>query len=152
MEIAVTVTLPGIPEALRELADAIRGSQRIEKIDCKAEATPLAQAEPEPKPEPKPEVVESPLNMEAIETITPDPEPIPEKLPEKVEAETEPVKEYTFTDISNAGAALCAKGLAKINELTALLNTKYGVNAITKLQPSQYAAIAEDLRKMGATL
>ena len=148
MEIAVTVTLPGIPEALNNLADAIRGNKKKERPLTAGKPAPVIEL---PKPEPKEEkpVEESPLNMEAIEAVTPEPveAPVEEKKPEP-----EPAKEYTFADISNAGAALCSQGLAKINELTALLNTKYGVAAITKLKPEQYTEIAEDLRKLGATL
>ena len=56
---------------------------------------------------------------------------------------------YTLDQISKAGAALVDAG--KMEPLLALL-TKYGVQAITQLQPAQYGAFATELRALGAQL
>ncbi len=56
---------------------------------------------------------------------------------------------YTIDQLATAGAALIDAG--KMNELLALL-TKYNVQAITQLQPAQYAAMAAELRALGAQL
>ena len=144
LEIQVRVELPGIPDALHDIADALRrvsvnavGStaiqeQRTEIPESEVKATRTAD--------------ESPLNMEAVETVTAQPEPVE---PKPVDNTTKPVS-YSFDDISRAGADLCTQG--KIDDLTALLNNKYHVQAITQIDPSQYAELAADLIERGAKL
>ena len=56
---------------------------------------------------------------------------------------------YTLDQISKAGAALVDAG--KMEPLLALL-TKYGVQAITQLQPAQYGIFATELRALGAQI
>ena len=56
---------------------------------------------------------------------------------------------YTLDQISKAGAALVDAG--KMEPLLALL-TKYGVQAITQLQPAQYGVFATELRALGAQI
>ena len=157
LELKVTVELPGIPEALNNLAHALM-NQAIGHVDLNDPApSPAAEALEEnrrviqmPKPEePKPESPVSPLEMEAIEVVTetkPE-EPKPEQKPEEPKPEAKKPS-YTFDQISRAGADLCSKGMIK--DLTELLNTKYKVQAITQLRPEQYDAIAEDLIAKGA--
>ena len=59
-------------------------------------------------------------------------------------------KTYTFDDITNAGAQVLEAG--KMADLMKLLKDDYGVQAVTQLKPEQYAAIADDLRKLGANI
>lgn len=59
-------------------------------------------------------------------------------------------KTYTFDDITNAGAQVLEAG--KMADLMKLLKDGYGVQAVTQLKPEQYAAIADDLRKLGANI
>jgi hypothetical protein len=56
---------------------------------------------------------------------------------------------YTLDQISKAGAALVDAG--KMEPLLGLL-TKYGVQAITQLQPAQYGVFATELRALGAQI
>lgn len=56
---------------------------------------------------------------------------------------------YTLDQISKAGASLVDAG--KMEPLLALL-TKYGVQAITQLQPAQYGVFATELRALGAQI
>lgn len=56
---------------------------------------------------------------------------------------------YTLDQISKAGAALVDAG--KMEPLLGLL-AKYGVQAITQLQPSQYGIFATELRALGAQI
>jgi len=56
---------------------------------------------------------------------------------------------YTLDQISKAGAALVDAG--KMEPLLTLL-TKYGVQAITQLQPAQYGVFATELRALGAQI
>ncbi len=59
------------------------------------------------------------------------------------------VPTYTLDQISKAGAALVDAG--KMEPLLGLL-TKYGVQAITQLQPAQYGVFATELRALGAQI
>ena len=57
--------------------------------------------------------------------------------------------QYTLEMIAKAGTALVDAG--RINELTALL-ARYGVEALTSLDPAQYGSIAMELRNLGAQI
>ena len=56
---------------------------------------------------------------------------------------------YTLDQIAKAGASLMDAG--KMEQLLALL-AKYGVQAVTQLQPDQYGVFATELRTLGAQL
>lgn len=157
LEIKVSVELPGIPEALNNLAHALM-NQAVGHVNLDKPAVAEALEENQkviqmPKNE---EAPVSPMDEEAIVAMTePKPEPKPKRTrkseakPEaKPEPKPEPEQSYTFDQISRAGADLCSKG--KIGDLTALLNTKYGIQAITQLNPDQYASVVEDLTALGA--
>lgn len=137
MKVSVAVDmpdLPGIANAIHDLADAIRGGS-----GKATPAIPEAQAEPEAVPAPAvPEEQPAPAPVPAA------PEPAPEPVPA-------PAKKYTFEQISKAGAALCAD-LSNMEKLIALLNGKYGVQAITMIDESRYADLAADLIALGATI
>lgn len=57
--------------------------------------------------------------------------------------------QYTLDMIARAGTALVDAG--KIGKLTALL-AKYGVEALTALDPAMYGTIAMELRNLGAQI
>lgn len=57
--------------------------------------------------------------------------------------------QYTLEMIAKAGTSLIDAG--KLSEVSALLG-KYGVDALTSLNPSMYGAVAMDLRAMGAQI
>lgn len=56
---------------------------------------------------------------------------------------------YTLDQIAKAGASLVDAG--KMEQLLGLL-TKYGVQAVTQLNPDQYGAFATELRALGAQI
>ena len=56
---------------------------------------------------------------------------------------------YTLDQISRAGVSLVDAG--KMQQLLELLG-RYGVQAITQLQPEQYGAFATELRGLGAQI
>ena len=56
---------------------------------------------------------------------------------------------YTVDQIARAGASLVDAG--KMEQLLALL-ARYGVAAVTQLQPDQFGAFATELRALGAQI
>lgn len=74
------------------------------------------------------------------------PAPVNTAISEPAPAPAERV--YTMDDIKNAGQQLLAAG--KMEQLITLLRKNYNVEAVTLLKPEQYAALVDDLRKLGA--
>lgn len=91
-----------------------------------------------------------------VATPTPAPAPAP-AAPAQTVAPTNPAPAvpvttaptYTLDQIAKAGASLVDAG--KMEQLLALL-AKYGVQAVTQLQPDQYGVFATELRTLGAQL
>ena len=139
LELKVTVDLPGIADAIHDLAGAIRGGS-----DLAVDLSHMTYAgEPEPAPV-VPKEQPAPAPVPAVPEPTPEPVPVAQPAPA-------PAKKYTFEQISKAGAALCAD-LSNMNKLVALLNDKYHVPAITMIDESRYADLAADLIALGATI
>lgn len=93
-----------------------------------------------------------------VATPTPAPAPAPAPAaPAQTVAPTNPAPTvpvttaptYTLDQIAKAGASLVDAG--KMEQLLALL-AKYGVQAVTQLQPDQYGVFATELRTLGAQL
>lgn len=92
----------------------------------------------------------------AATPVTPAPVP-PVTMPPATVAPTNPAPTvpvttaptYTLDQIAKAGASLVDAG--KMEQLLALL-AKYGVQAVTQLQPDQYGVFATELRTLGAQL
>lgn len=147
-EIRVIVDLPGIPAALNNLADALRGSavSESEKVE-QNNAVELYRKPDEPG--------ESPAEKDAASVPAGDPLNVPEEMLPTEPVSPNPVpekkREYTFNQISRAGANLCAD-IAKLDQLSDLLHTKYGVASIKDLDKSRYAELADDLIALGATI
>ena len=142
-EAKVTVDLPGIADAIHDLACAIRGTVRPATVQAGPEYIPAA---PVPAPDPEP--------IPVAPVPAPEPEPIPvAEAPTATPAEEQPApaKKYTFEQISKAGAALCAD-LSKMEKLVSLLNDKYKVPAITMIDESKYTDLANDLIALGAVI
>ena len=153
------IEAPELAAAINNLADALKNRP------VTAPAVPVAPAEQTPPPVEKP--VEAPTNAPvtgavnggaSVPTNAPAPAPVEETAP-VTGATSDPVpaaptapaeKVYTFDDITNAGAQLLEAG--KMQELMKLLKEGYGVQAVTQLKPEQYAAVADDLRKLGARI
>ena len=103
-EIRVIVDLPGIPAALNNLADALRGSavSESEKVE-QNNAVELYRKPDEPG--------ESPAEKDAASVPAGDPLNVPEEMLPTEPVSPNPVpekkREYTFNQISRAGANLC---------------------------------------------
>ena len=155
-EARVTVDLPGIADAIHDLACAIRGTARPATVQAMPECIPAAPV-PAPDPEPIPVAPVPAPDPEPIPVApvpAPEPEPIPvAEAPVATPAEEQPApaKKYTFEQISKAGAALCAD-LSKMEKLVSLLNDKYKVPAITMIDESKYTDLANDLIALGAVI
>ena len=134
-EIKISISAPEIVDAINNLATALKektvnienqGTLNFE-IPATAEQVFSAPAQP---------VVA--VNTVPVAPVTPVPTAVPTAMPQ-----------YTLDDLAKAGTALVDAG--KMNELLALL-TKFGVDALTNLNPSQYGAMATELRNLGAQI
>lgn len=144
LEINVTVTIPGLPEAINNLATAISGKTAIT----------VPAVEENTVKEPK----EQPITQTPVAPVTPVTPVAPATVPETVAPTPAPVATpapavaaYTIEQLSIAGAALCEQG--KMPQLIALLG-KYGVQAVTQLSntPDVINGFATELKALGAVL
>lgn len=114
---------------------------------------PVAPVSTPVTPAPVPPVTTPPA---AVVPTQPTPAPAP-AAPAQTVAPTNPAPAvpvttaptYTLDQIAKAGASLVDAG--KMEQLLALL-AKYGVQAVTQLQPDQYGVFATELRTLGAQL
>lgn len=150
-EVKVTVELPGVPEAINNLADAVRGKSSIQPVSTTPALVTTAPAalteavtSEAPAPIPFPAATTAPAAA---------PEPVQDAAPAApaAPAPAPAPKKYSFKQISTAGARLCADP-GKMDRLVALLNDKYGVPAITMIDESRYGELADDLIALGAVI
>lgn len=142
-EIKIIIEAPAIVKALNKLAEAIEPSHKLETAqDIPEKAT-----------------IKSDESNDAATPTTEAPTPVSTPAPVTTPAQTRPeavkseeVKQPSVTSeaLSIAGAALVDNG--KMDELISLLNTKYGIQAITQLPKDKYDALAEDMRALGADI
>lgn len=119
-------------------------------------AAPVTPAPVPPVTTPPASVVPTQPTPAPVATPTPTPAPAP-VAPAQTAAPTNPAPAvpvttaptYTLDQIAKAGASLVDAG--KMEQLLALL-AKYGVQAVTQLQPDQYGVFATELRTLGAQL
>lgn len=144
-EIKVTVEVPGLPEVLTALADALgkrteTGCHRcstqtdeVMEVEAAAAANPTAPAQA------------------ASTTVTAAPTPAQPTAPTTAAPTASAVRAETYTldALSRAGAALIDQG--KMPQLLELLK-KYGVQAVTQLDPGTYPAFVEEMKALGAKL
>lgn len=141
IEVKVTIAAPELSEAINNLAAAICNRPMTTNG-----TTPVQQT-----------VVSVPDNgviatapMTNPTTAVPKTAPTAETSSVNTTSPSEqPAKTYTKEELSNAGAALCEQG--KMADLINLL-AKYGVQSIVELGKEHYAAIAVDLKALGANL
>lgn len=155
-ELKITMEITGLPEALNNLANAITAST----ASAAASAAPVA-AEPVAAPVAAPAAPAVNPTMAApvqpaptTGTVAPTPAPAPVQANATATAapavSTAPAeRSYTLEELSRAGAGLVDRGM--MPQLCELLR-KYGVQAVTMLDPSQYGALAADLKALGANL
>lgn len=163
MEMKIKIEVPDLAAAVEKLAAAIAVDPNILTPDTPrpqmpapaatvppqmpAPATGPAPAMPQtPGPAPAP-VTPPPAPAAPVTPPSPAPAPAPQTAAPVMPVAGAPT--YTLDQISKAGAALVDAG--KMEPLLALL-TKYGVQAITQLQPAQYGVFATELRALGAQI
>ena len=163
MEMKIKIEVPDLAAAVEKLAAAIAVDPNILTPDTPrpqmpapaatvppqmpAPATGPAPAMPQtPSPAPAP-VTPPPAPAAPVTPPTPAPAPTPQTAAPVMPVAGAPT--YTLDQISKAGAALVDAG--KMEPLLALL-TKYGVQAVTQLQPAQYGVFATELRALGAQI
>lgn len=163
MEMKITVEAPDLAASILKLAEAI-ASGPDPALLVPDEPLPVSgyPTTPAPAPAPAPAAPVSPAPVNPTQTPAPSPSPMPatsaptagptSAAPGSTPAPAVPVTSapaYTLDQISRAGASLVDAG--KMEQLLALLG-RYGVQAVTQLQPEQYGAFATELRALGAQI
>ena len=156
-EIKITLTVPGLPEAINNLAEALRGSSAAAPVaSAPVVQQPTAQAtQPEAAPVVNPTTpAAAPVQMPVANTAPVNTAPVVNAAPSVPSApapSNAAAVNYTIEQLSVAGAALCEQG--KMPQLIALLG-KYGVQAVTQLNPAPETlnAFAAELKALGANL
>lgn len=177
LTINVNIAAPELCGVLNHLADMLGRTLAITQPQ-----TPVTPTPPPPAPQPIPATPAVPVQQTPATpptpTVAPQPvpaapavpvqqTPVPTTAPVQAAASQQPVPvfapaastspavpvagvpTYTLEDISRTGAALVDAG--RMNDLMALLN-RYGLQAITQLQPEQYGAFATELRQLGGRI
>lgn len=155
MEMKIKIEVPDLAAAICKLAAAItppdintltpdepRGIPAAAPVAPVAAPAPTAPVNPTPAPA-------APVAAPAVPTA-----PAPTEQPAAPVAQapaavpvTAPT--YTLDQIARAGASLVDAG--KMEQLLALL-ARYGVAAVTQLQPDQFGVFATELRALGAQI
>lgn len=154
-EFKITVEIPGLAETISNLAAALSAGQvhtvcnqhgtnnhHIENVGTVNMDAPVVKENPTTEAAP---VQTAQTSSTVAPTTAPDPAPA-------TVATTAPAaqgKSYTVDDLSRAGATLIDQG--KMPQLIDLLK-KYGVQAVTQLDASQYPAFVEDMKALGTAL
>lgn len=166
MEMKITVEAPDLAASIIKLAEAIASGPDPNLLTpdeprpvasypttpapavAAPVAAPVAPVSPAPvtpttTPTPAPgPAVAAPAPTAGPASVTPGNTPAP-----AVPVTTAPA--YTLDQISRAGASLVDAG--KMQQLLELLG-RYGVQAVTQLQPEQYGTFATELRALGAQI
>ena len=169
MAMTIKVEAPDLVAALMRLAAAVNPDPNIltpdeprPQMPAPAPAAPIAPpAAPQPPvavpqgnvtpPVAAPVPPAAPLatTMPPAPAAAPAAPPAPAPAPAAPAVPVTTAPTYTLDQIAKAGASLVDAG--KMEPLLALL-TKYGVQAITQLQPAQYGVFATELRALGAQI
>lgn len=113
-------------------------------LDAEINEAPVAPVTTPPTTAPVsglPPTTATPATAQYAQAITPPP----------VTAPPTTAPSYTMDQIARAGADLIEAQPALMDALMAML-PKYGVQALSQLQPDQYGAVAIELRAMGAKI
>lgn len=166
IEIKVTVEIPGMTEAINNLAQAIAdkkpvAAQAVETMKREAPAvqasapvasgTPVAASVAPAAPvQPPVQTTPAPAPVAPVAPVAPPVTPAASTASAPAQQQTPTAaKRITLDDLSLAGAKLVDAG-----KMDALINTlqSFGVAAITLLREDQYASFADCLRSMGASI
>ena len=144
LEMIVKIEAPELAASINKLADAISGHAPAASM---ATVGPALVAAPVEAPAPV-----NPAHAPVAMTAPAQPVAPTATSPGNTAAPAVPVSSapsYTLDQISRAGASLVDAG--KMQQLLELLS-RYGVQAITQIQPEQYGAFATELRALGAQI
>ena len=160
-EFKITVEATALANAIENLARAISANGMGYTTPAVTASVPKVAATPVSTSAPAQQFVSAPT----VPTATAPVVPVAAQVPVTVSAPvTAPVQQsanaastpiptaaptYTLDMLAAAGSALIDAG--KMNDLLGILS-RYGVNALTALQPAVYGAVAAELRNLGATI
>lgn len=146
IEVKVTVELPGIPDALNNLARAIADSRNAvtaKLIPAPVEQPVSAPVTPAPVAPVTPATPATPVAAAPVAPVAPVAQPTTVQPSVSSPVAEAPVTQHA---LSVAGAKLVDMG--KMDAVVSLLK-QYGVVAITQLKEDQYASFAANLRGLG---
>ena len=144
MEINVRIETPDLSAAILKLAEAIAPKAVTTPVEQPALPTAPAPVTPAPTtPAPAPGPAAAP-----VPTAGPSAATAPGNTPAPV-VPVAAAPSYSMEQIATAGAALVDAG--KRDQLLELLG-RFGLQAVTQLQPAQYGVFAAELRALGAQI
>ena len=143
LEVKITIAAPDLAAAINNLAAALDGNTVPAEKPAKAEKQTEAKDAAQQAPVNPMQATGAPLSATPAQTVAPVANvPVASAVPTGAPT-------YTLDMIARAGAALVDAG--KMDALCGLL-AKYGVDALTALDPAQYGNFANDLRALGAQI
>ena len=144
LEMKITIAAPDLAAAINNLAVALANGNTVPaEKPAKAEKQTEAKDAAQQAPVNPMQATDAPLSATPAQTVAPVANvPVASAVPTGAPT-------YTLDMIARAGAALVDAG--KMDALCGLL-AKYGVEALTALDPAQYGNFANDLRALGATI
>ena len=144
LEMKITIAAPDLAAAINNLAVALANGNAVPaEKPAKAEKQTEAKDAAQQAPVNPMQATDAPLSATPAQTVAPVANvPVASAVPTGAPT-------YTLDMIARAGAALVDAG--KMDALCGLL-AKYGVEALTALDPAQYGNFANDLRALGATI
>ena len=144
LEMKITIAAPDLAAAINNLAVALANGNTVPaEKPAKAEKQTEAKDAAQQAPVNPMQATGAPLSATPAQTVVPVANvPVASAVPTGAPT-------YTLDMIARAGAALVDAG--KMDALCGLL-AKYGVEALTALDPAQYGNFANDLRALGAQI
>ena len=144
LELKITIAAPDLAAAINNLAVALANGNTVPaEKPAKAEKQTEAKDAAQQAPVNPMQATGAPLSATPAQTVVPVANvPVASAVPTGAPT-------YTLDMIARAGAALVDAG--KMDALCGLL-AKYGVEALTALDPAQYGNFANDLRALGAQI
>ena len=144
LEMKITIAAPDLAAAINNLAVALANGNTVPaEKPAKAEKQTEAKDAAQQAPVNPMRATGAPLSATPAQTVAPVANvPVASAVPTGAPT-------YTLDMIARAGAALVDAG--KMDALCGLL-AKYGVEALTALDPAQYGNFANDLRALGAQI
>lgn len=144
LEMKITIAAPDLAAAINNLAVALANGNTVPaEKPAKAEKQTEAKDAAQQAPVNPMQATGAPLSATPAQTVVPVANaPVASAVPTGAPT-------YTLDMIARAGAALVDAG--KMDALCGLL-AKYGVEALTALDPARYGNFANDLRALGAQI